>query len=481
MYQYKTKAFTLVELIVVITILAILGTIAFISLQWYSKDSRDSVRINDISKLKITLELFSLDAWKYPSPDNSENITYSWWEIIWNQWEIWENVVTNLSRNLSEIPIDPLTDKKYVYSTLNNKKEYEILSIYESDNITSIVSQANAELWAFVRIDGTYNGLYVRDIQNCKIVWLPSIITSEDLSSWPVILDETTIDSQIITWWSNRLSYWKIKTLTWLLDINFSIYEWCLGEEISLWIWLDIYNTLSNTYSGTSLENIWKYKQIFENSSDNEKLWFVSDLLHVDNNWYVCNDLTKPVDNWHIFYTSNPTSANQAYVQGSLECWYSCLDDYVWSNCEIAPVSCDESTKPVDNGHISYTNNPTSANQTYVQGSSECWYSCLDNYLWSDCSKLVSLHKLYDDTSESENENQCAYMSWNGSAYGCIWWSITYKDVFNPGNPSYPVKTCDQWSYVATTLINGSLVISNSSSNLWESCKEWLERIWEIN
>jgi len=40
----KKKAFTLVELIVVITILTILGTIAFISLQGYSRDARDSTR-----------------------------------------------------------------------------------------------------------------------------------------------------------------------------------------------------------------------------------------------------------------------------------------------------------------------------------------------------------------------------------------------------------------------------------------------------
>ena len=54
----KKKAFTLVELIVVITILAILWTIAFISLSWYSKEARDSKRITDTSGLlsKINIE-----------------------------------------------------------------------------------------------------------------------------------------------------------------------------------------------------------------------------------------------------------------------------------------------------------------------------------------------------------------------------------------------------------------------------------------
>ena len=46
------KAFTLVELIVVITILAILSTIGFLSLQWFTLTSRDSVRITDISNIK---------------------------------------------------------------------------------------------------------------------------------------------------------------------------------------------------------------------------------------------------------------------------------------------------------------------------------------------------------------------------------------------------------------------------------------------
>jgi prepilin-type N-terminal cleavage/methylation domain-containing protein len=50
--------FTLVELIVVVTILAILWTISFIALQWYSQDARDSKKISDVRSLisKITIE-----------------------------------------------------------------------------------------------------------------------------------------------------------------------------------------------------------------------------------------------------------------------------------------------------------------------------------------------------------------------------------------------------------------------------------------
>ena len=53
------KAFTLVELIVVITILAVLGTIAFISLQGYSGEARDSKRLQNVNDLvkKVNIEV----------------------------------------------------------------------------------------------------------------------------------------------------------------------------------------------------------------------------------------------------------------------------------------------------------------------------------------------------------------------------------------------------------------------------------------
>jgi len=50
------KGFTLVELIVVITILAILGTIAFISLQGYSQDAKNSKVSSDMRTIVSAIE-----------------------------------------------------------------------------------------------------------------------------------------------------------------------------------------------------------------------------------------------------------------------------------------------------------------------------------------------------------------------------------------------------------------------------------------
>ena len=79
--------FTLVELIVVITILAILWTIAFMSFQWYSRDARDWTRVSDMWNMMTSLELFQIAGWTYPEPTWWVLITYSWSIEVWTQVE----------------------------------------------------------------------------------------------------------------------------------------------------------------------------------------------------------------------------------------------------------------------------------------------------------------------------------------------------------------------------------------------------------
>lgn len=59
MMRNTKKAFTLVELIVVITILAILGTIAFISLQGYSGEAKNSKVTSDLRNIASAIETAS--------------------------------------------------------------------------------------------------------------------------------------------------------------------------------------------------------------------------------------------------------------------------------------------------------------------------------------------------------------------------------------------------------------------------------------
>jgi prepilin-type N-terminal cleavage/methylation domain-containing protein len=80
----KLKGFTLVELIVVITILAILGTIGFLSIGGYSSRARDSARIGDLAQASKSLDLSVVVSGSYPLPDGSFAVTHSG-GTVWNQ------------------------------------------------------------------------------------------------------------------------------------------------------------------------------------------------------------------------------------------------------------------------------------------------------------------------------------------------------------------------------------------------------------
>jgi len=312
------NGFTLVELIVTITILAILGTIAFLSFQWYSKSARDSVRINDINNIKMALELFVLKTGKYPEPSSSQDVTFSWGTVR-NQGTVWDSVITNLSK-INKLPVDPLTGSEYSYSRLNTKKEFEVWAILENNLIgqTNVIHTANAALENVVAyITGPYNGA----LAQVTVVWttyllaVPTII-STDLSSLNIL--------DIIS--NNRLAYtntpnipasykWDYTREGWFVfnDIqteNIVVFSWSvtdLNDSAAQAIFIE---NLQTAYSGTTLAKDWIYASIL--SVDSDETWEVYALvwpLVEDTVWIKLVNNT-PVIEW-VCGTSNglPTSS----------------------------------------------------------------------------------------------------------------------------------------------------------------------------
>ena len=287
MMKQQKKAFTLVELIVVIVILAILWTIAFIAMQWYSRDSRDSVRISDISTMKTTLELYNLEAWKYPLPDSADEVTYSWW-VLRYQWQFWAQVVTNVSRNLSEIPTDPLMDKQYFYSVMNTRSEFQLLTLLEWE-FTSMFNNTTfaANLDVTPRLDGNYNGLFVST--NNYLIPTPSLITSEDTAGG-MILTDSNITSQVIDGWDNIPQIWNIDSSTGSLSgLSLSVYTWTINEDSTDEEKIAAIEAIQWAYTGSILANDNIYQDVLSKSQDNEKL-VLWDLYLIDT----VSDLQPP-------------------------------------------------------------------------------------------------------------------------------------------------------------------------------------------
>lgn len=131
------KAFSFVELIVSVTILAIISTIWFISYSSYLWDSRDSQRKSDLAQVWSALKVYKQKRWYYPIPGNKFELTYNWTGIVF-QWKFDENVRLN---TLDRLPLDPKSKTWYIYSITKNAQEYEMAATLENeDNPIALVN-----------------------------------------------------------------------------------------------------------------------------------------------------------------------------------------------------------------------------------------------------------------------------------------------------------------------------------------------------
>ena len=122
------KAFTLVELIIVIAIIAILAVSAGLMLVkwiWKSQDARVIADLNTIGKAMQVQYTYNE---KYPMPDNYSEVSWASWELLWYQWTLWQTAISNIDE-LTKAPEDPSktnTKEWYDYSVSADKKTYEV-------------------------------------------------------------------------------------------------------------------------------------------------------------------------------------------------------------------------------------------------------------------------------------------------------------------------------------------------------------------
>lgn len=364
MYRQKYW-FTLVELIVVITILAILGTIAIMAFSWYSKNARDSARVSDVANIKKSLELWVLESWNYPDPSDWTWVTFSW-STVWSQWTFWESVYRTVGK-LDRKPIDPLYAREYTYSVLESKKEYQIGAVLEGDIaynkmplIESTYAAANEQK---AYISGTYNGV-LTSIQADKsyIIALPSIILSD--------LSETELKNLngalVFEWKSNLPSSYKNTWLT-MTGTDFSF------TPIIVWSWSSLSNlnnqtefenlasTLQSTYKNSEgFSSLPEYKTITTwTTVTKELLTFTKNLIETNTAQMLSNVDTIPVAvNGVCWSANNQTLWDLSSITGSGACtawtlssisgagpWtWSCVwsNGWVTDSCSANKLVCND-------------------------------------------------------------------------------------------------------------------------------------------
>ncbi len=127
--KHTNKWFTLVELIVVVTILAILSTIWFVAYSSYLSWVRDTNRVAQLKSIYDGLRVVQ-SRWQLPLPDDYIEIK-SWTDIIWYQWFAGENVLESIEYSAEWL--DPKDNWYFTYSMTNDWKYYSLMSMLEND------------------------------------------------------------------------------------------------------------------------------------------------------------------------------------------------------------------------------------------------------------------------------------------------------------------------------------------------------------
>ncbi len=84
MRNLNKKGFTLVELLVVITILAIISVVAYQNFGWATDKAISGRKISDISTIETSLQMFKTENNYYPMPLSYNSWTNMWWYDSWS-------------------------------------------------------------------------------------------------------------------------------------------------------------------------------------------------------------------------------------------------------------------------------------------------------------------------------------------------------------------------------------------------------------
>jgi len=449
MVNKRKNAFTLVELIVVITILAILGTIAFINLQWYSIWARDSKRISDINNIqkKITIET---SKWTNLSSLINTVKTNSWLTIdnTLSTSIQWTANFQNLKENWASFK-DPITRWDYVLSYSiwwNGTWAYNFTQI---STINEELNQAVVK-WNYYPIKTWDSPSIIKDSNNNYIVdwWvdLPYLAVawwgwSSSSSWWPIenwlcwsdngwnftsnptnLCSAWTASSvtdngswNTYTWTCDWINWWTTDSCS-ANNTNISQYPWCNEIDITVWAYTISACNLWETIAGTDRSYSW---------GDYYQWWRNKNFPYTTNN---IDRETTPID-WSIWL--NASTDTYFLVRDA-----SLASPYTWASTDITN-NWWETT------NTSVARQWPCASWYHVPSSTEWSWIVTAWWWWNDWDWMVATLKLaasgrYNYNGGTKSGQGLVGRYWSSSTNGN---NADYLNFFDPymSNPTVSV------------------------------------------
>ncbi len=137
----NARGFTLVELLIVISILGILTTLVMVNLGGARGSARDAQRMSDLKTIQTALEAYFNDYGCYPAQGSADCLEKANWSgtVESNDesgWNVLESAL--VPRYLAQIPEDPLNSENFYYEYGNVGKSsnvgYDLIARFETNH-----------------------------------------------------------------------------------------------------------------------------------------------------------------------------------------------------------------------------------------------------------------------------------------------------------------------------------------------------------
>lgn len=477
--------FTLVEVLVAITVIAILTTIGFFSYISSTTKARNSVRTKDLADITDAINLYKTQNTTLPDPDWDTSTWVINGKLVVIEWIFWDRVSTVF--NLKNLLTDPLNNTNYIYSKSYDNLYFQVAATLEKENKYSYfwdtTYAANSASYS-ARV--TWNYLWYIKYSTWWLTYLanlPSLIynyswtTNEvnDLfSSWvyfvidnganlpyqlkdnmkinnastdSVITSITKSDSVTLTWVDVTDIIKSKKSISQIFNTSTISSFWYSKDVVKKVLWD------SDILSDTTIDEIKQCDWVWD--------WITVPLSCGNWNPYPksCNDILT--NTWISFSWSNtPTAVTYSWTSSTkFKNWIYLIDpDGTWTGTSTT-VYCDMND---DNWWWTYLINPYSystwtslwLNLTYTAGNG---WTCLNNWVIVNPSwpSNYYMYVIYRCAWDSVNST----MSWSNVLWATklrmvvnAFWvgsyiKLNWVDTTNPSLSAwYNVFAAESWS-----------------------------------
>lgn len=120
------KGFTLIEMLIVVTIIALLASLILVGMGGARAKTRDSRRIADLHNVMNALELYYAKYGYYPTGTFSSS----------SGWDTFVSTLTSAGIGVSRVPRDPLDNSDYFYRYGGTETDYVLGALLEQEDAT---------------------------------------------------------------------------------------------------------------------------------------------------------------------------------------------------------------------------------------------------------------------------------------------------------------------------------------------------------